>query len=157
MANEKEFAPVSQEESVPRPVYLVYGIAYQNVEWLMRSLQEVQLALLDDGVPSFITEKDAFASIEENARVMKREVLNYLAEHPNYMQVDIIAHSKGGLEARYMISRLDMADTCSKSDYSLNTSPRNTGRRVYNRRCGRGRATNSNNRCRCGRNPVGRQ
>ncbi|MFO7730329.1 MAG: hypothetical protein R6V86_06150 [Spirochaetia bacterium] len=107
---EKESAPVSQAHSATRPVYLVYGIAYQNVDFLMQSLQKVQQALLHDGVPSFITEKDAFASIAENARMMKHEVLEYLAEHPNYTQIDIIAHSKGGLEARYMISRLDMAE-----------------------------------------------
>lgn len=113
------FAPTSavegegeteQNSPASRPVYIAYGIAYQNIDFLMGSLQEVQEALLSEGVPSFITSKDAFASIQENARIMRDEILKFLAEHPEHSQVDIIAHSKGGLEARYMISHLGMAD-----------------------------------------------
>ncbi|TVR59004.1 MAG: hypothetical protein EA426_07785 [Spirochaetaceae bacterium] len=101
--------PAGREATV-RPVLLAYGLAYQNVDFLMGSLREIQEDLLLIDVPSIITAKEAFATIEDNARVMRDEILAYLSENPEHKKIDIIAHSKGGLEARYMITHLGMAE-----------------------------------------------
>ncbi len=49
------------------------------------------------------------ARVERRALVLKHQVEKYLKE-TRACKVNIIAHSMGGLDARYMISKLDMAD-----------------------------------------------
>ena len=97
-------------DATVRPVLLAYGFAYQKVDFLIDSLRTIQDDLLTIGVPSIISGKEAFAPIEHNARIMRDEILEFLDDHPEFKKIDIIAHSKGGLEARYMITHLGMAE-----------------------------------------------
>ncbi len=49
-------------------------------------------------------------SVEERAKDLKNEVETALALRPEQSKVHIVAHSMGGLDARYMIANLGMAD-----------------------------------------------
>ena len=51
--------------------------------------------------------QDAWGTIEENARVLQKMVLRVL-RRTRAERVNLLAHSKGGLDARYLISTLGM-------------------------------------------------
>ncbi len=53
--------------------------------------------------------KTAMARVERRALVLKNQIEVYLKKTGS-SKVNIIAHSMGGLDSRYMISKLDMAD-----------------------------------------------
>ena len=53
--------------------------------------------------------QDAKGSVENNARQLKQQ-LEEILEETKAEKVNIIAHSKGGLESRYLISSLGCAD-----------------------------------------------
>jgi triacylglycerol lipase len=53
--------------------------------------------------------KSNMARVERRATALKNQIEEYLKK-TKAGKVNIIAHSMGGLDARYMISRLDMAD-----------------------------------------------
>jgi len=61
------------------------------------------------GVRIYYGGTDAWGSIESNAAILKNTIANVLEEEETE-KVNIIAHSRGGLEARYLISALDMDD-----------------------------------------------
>ncbi|HLA36910.1 MAG TPA: hypothetical protein VJZ02_00410, partial [Candidatus Brocadiales bacterium] len=53
--------------------------------------------------------KTAVARVERRAMVLKHQIEGYLKK-TRASKVNIIAHSMGGLDARYMIAKLDMED-----------------------------------------------
>ena len=58
-----------------------------------------------NGYRVFHGETDAWGTVENNAKILLRRVDEILAE-TGAVKVNIIAHSRGGLEARYLISSL---------------------------------------------------
>ncbi len=66
--------------------------------------------------------QDANASVESNCRILKTSLENVLAE-TGAEKVNIIAHSKGGIEARYLISSMGMG-RCTASLTTLSTPHR---------------------------------
>ena len=66
-------------------------------------------ALEKQGATLYYGHQDSWGSVEYNAGVLK-DNLNKILSETKYEKVNIIAHSKGGIEARYMISSLGMAD-----------------------------------------------
>jgi len=65
--------------------------------------------LLHGGAKVFLGEAEAWSSFENNARQLKTRIESILSQ-THAKKVNIIAHSKGGLDARYAISKLAMAD-----------------------------------------------
>lgn len=65
--------------------------------------------LLDRGADVYLSDHQAWASIEDNAALLKNTVNKILYETGS-TKINIIAHSKGGLESRYLISELGMGD-----------------------------------------------
>lgn len=61
------------------------------------------------GTRVYLGGQDAWGSVAGNAEQLRRTVLRVL-EKEQCEKVNLIAHSKGGLEARYLISGMDMAD-----------------------------------------------
>jgi triacylglycerol lipase len=71
----------------------------------------IERALADTSRPVIVTHVHPTASIERRAAQLKRSLLGQLHERDLAgRKVVILAHSLGGLDARHMISRLDMAD-----------------------------------------------
>jgi triacylglycerol lipase len=68
-------------------------------------------AIINRGHPLFISRVHPTSSIETRARQLKMHILTQLrAIGKTKARVVILAHSMGGLDARYMISKLRMAD-----------------------------------------------
>ncbi len=88
------------------PIVLVHGIGFRTTVFLSY-WGRIPKALKSKGAKVFCCNQDAWGTIEENAVVVKQTILNILSK-TGYEKVNIIAHSKGGLDSRYMISALQM-------------------------------------------------
>ncbi len=90
------------------PVMLVHGIGYTDNNY-KKYWGRIPSFLEKCGIKVYFGNQDPFGTVVENASQLKISVLNVL-EETGKDQVNIIAHSKGGLESRYMISCLGMED-----------------------------------------------
>lgn len=71
----------------------------------------IERAIADAERPVIVTHVHPTASIERRAAQLKRSLLGQLHERGHASEkVVILAHSLGGLDARYMVSRLGMED-----------------------------------------------
>ncbi|MBC8108815.1 MAG: alpha/beta fold hydrolase [Anaerolineae bacterium] len=68
---------------------------------------KIDRAIAARGHPLIVPRVHPTSSIAKRAAMLKREIL---AKTPDSQRVVIFAHSMGGLDARYMISRLGMED-----------------------------------------------
>ena len=92
------------------PVYFVHGIGLRDKTKLLDYWGAVVPVVEEYGAVCFRSDQNAFGLIEENAQTLKKEINQYLVDNPEYKKVNIVAHSRGGLEARFMLSELDMED-----------------------------------------------
>ena len=90
------------------PIILVHGLAIKDYKSI-KAFGKIEQSLLDAGYDAYTSKQDAFGSIENNAAQLKECILDIL-QKTNAEKINIIAHSKGGLDAKYMITELDMAD-----------------------------------------------
>ena len=90
------------------PIILAHGIAIKETK-MLKAFGKIECALRNAGYSVFTANTDAFGSIESNAEQLKAYVLQILAD-TGAEKVNVIAHSKGGLDAKYMLAHLDMAD-----------------------------------------------
>ena len=90
------------------PIVLAHGIALR--EWrIFKSFGRIRKTLRKAGCVVYAANTDAFGSIENNAAQLKAQIEEILQkEHTE--KVNIIAHSKGGLDSKYMIRELEMSD-----------------------------------------------
>ena len=107
------------------PVFLVHGTGSRDSKH--RSCWgRIPEALKSQGAEIYFGNQDAWGSIENNAVIVKENIEAVLSE-TNCGKVNIIGISKGGLESRYMIHKLGMADkiasltTISTPHYGSNT------------------------------------
>ncbi|WP_026603945.1 esterase/lipase family protein [Methylomonas sp. 11b] len=91
------------------PIVLLHGIGYRDDMLMLNSWGRIPNTLEAAGARVFQGGMDAWNSHENSALVLKPNVEQVLSQTGS-AKVNIIAHSKGGLEARYLISKLDMAD-----------------------------------------------
>ncbi len=93
----------------PFPVVLVHGLfGFDKIEVLgLRHdyFRGIVRALTERGDEVHVVRLPAAASVPERARAL-RDFIREL----DAAQVNVIAHSMGGIDARYAISRLDLAD-----------------------------------------------
>lgn len=90
------------------PILLVHGVAVKEFRFI-KSFAGIADVLEKAGNRVYPSETDGFGTIENNATQLKEQVLEILAE-TGAERVNLIAHSKGGLDARYMIEHLGMED-----------------------------------------------
>lgn len=95
-------------ESTKYPVLLVHGMMVKDFS-LWPAFRGITDFLRKQNVTVYVSNQDGVGSVETNAAQLKQEIEEIL-EKENCNKVNIIAHSKGGVDSRYMISRLDMAD-----------------------------------------------
>ena len=86
------------------PIVLVHGIGYSDEEF-PDYWGDVPENLRSEGAKVFFGRQAAFGSIEESGEELLENVEKICLEN-DAEKVNIIAHSKGGLDARYMISVL---------------------------------------------------
>jgi len=104
-----QFKPASDYCATRYPVILVHGISLRDRALLMRYWGNVPDVLQKNGAVVYTGGQDAYGIIPHNAAILKKNILEIL-EATKSRKVNIIAHSRGGLESRYMISILDMKD-----------------------------------------------
>ena len=89
------------------PIVLVHGMMAKDFAFYP-AFRGIVSFLRQQGLPVYVTNQDGIGTIAGNAAQLKAEISDILRKE-SCEKVNIIAHSKGGLDARYMISRLDMA------------------------------------------------
>ena len=91
------------------PIVLVHGIALKEGRFF-KAFGRIEKTLREAGYTVYSAKTDGFGTIENNAAQLKREIERIRqAEHAD--KVNLIAHSKGGLDAKYMMQALSMADS----------------------------------------------
>ena len=88
------------------PVLMVHGVGFRDLKWPLY-WGRIPNALSDIGTELFYGQQDCWARIEDNAKSLKARVRQILDETDSE-KVNIIAHYKGGLEARMVASTLGM-------------------------------------------------
>ncbi len=89
------------------PIVLVHGVGFRDQVGIFSYWNEIPEALKKNGATVYLGGHDAFGAYEHNAGLLKQRILEILQES-QIEKVNIIAHSKGGLDSRYMISKLGM-------------------------------------------------
>ena len=94
--------------STQYPVILVHGIMLKDWKFI-KAFGQIQRILEAQGHVVSTAPMDGFGSIENNAQQLKDHILQVLAT-TGKDKVNLVCHSKGGLDARYMIDRLEMGE-----------------------------------------------
>lgn len=88
------------------PLVLVHGIGFRDLKYF-NYWGRIPGRLARYGGRVWYGHQQAWGTIERNAAALKQTILQ-VQRQTGCEKVNLIAHSKGGLDARYMISRLDM-------------------------------------------------
>jgi triacylglycerol lipase len=80
----------------------VSGTGRNDKSKIVRPWGRIPGLLQDRGVAVYAGNTDAWGDIESNAELLKKTV-DYVLEDSQKSRVNIICHSKGGIDARYMI------------------------------------------------------
>jgi len=95
--------------STKYPLVLVHGVGLRDDVGAIKYWSDLPKVLEKNGAKVFLANQDAFNSHVENAIKLRERVLVIL-EQTGAEKINLIAHSKGGLESRFMITKLGMAD-----------------------------------------------
>ncbi|MBQ7279035.1 MAG: hypothetical protein IJR17_07575 [Clostridia bacterium] len=90
------------------PIVLIHGAGFRDLKWPVY-WGRIPGALQLRGAAIYYGLQDCWASTETNAREIVRRIESVLAE-TGAQKVNLIAHSKGGLEARMAASSLGAGD-----------------------------------------------
>ena len=89
------------------PIVMVHGIFFRDWQYF-NYWGRIPKALLNHGATVFYGKQQSSLPIAESAMELKEQIKTLLAA-TGAKKVNIIAHSKGGLDSRYAISCLEMA------------------------------------------------
>lgn len=89
------------------PIFLVHGTGFRDDNPLYRYWGRIPESLAARGADVYQGGQDSWGTIEDNAAILAESLMACI-ERSQAEKVNIVAHSKGGLEARYLISRLGM-------------------------------------------------
>lgn len=98
--------------SLQYPVILVHGIVAHDRESGIPFWGRIPGALRENGIPVFFGNTDSWGGYESNAELLRAAVEKTLRETKKE-RVNIIAHSKGGIDARYYIWKYAAAGTAA--------------------------------------------
>ncbi len=90
------------------PVVLLHGLGYRDDMPRLASWGRIPEWLKRNGARVYLGGLDAWASHESNAKLLKAQIEKVI-EESGAGKVNLVAHSKGGIEARFLISCLGMA------------------------------------------------
>jgi len=92
------------------PVILVHGIvAFDRGEGSSIFWGRIPGVLRESGAKVYFGNTDAWGGYESNAEILKGNIEKILIE-TNSEKINIIAHSKGGIDSRYLIWKYDFGD-----------------------------------------------
>lgn len=90
------------------PLILLHGIGFRDLRYF-NYWGRIPKELVKNGAVVYYGHQEAWGTIENNAEIIRNKIEEILKEN-HCSKVNIIAHSKGGLDARYLISGLHMED-----------------------------------------------
>lgn len=99
----------SQSCKTRYPILLVHGIGIRDDLWLLDYWGDIPESLIKEGAQVYLAGHGAWNTIESNGEALKQRIEEIL-EQTGAEKINMIAHSKGGLDSRYMISQLGMED-----------------------------------------------
>lgn len=88
------------------PIIMLHGIGFRDLKYF-NYWGRIPKELVRNGAIVYYGHQEAWGTIEDNALAIRDKIKEVLAEN-RCDKVNIIAHSKGGLDARYVISALHM-------------------------------------------------
>nr|WP_325212064.1 hypothetical protein [uncultured Oscillibacter sp.] len=89
------------------PLLLIHGLNCRD-DWIFSYWGPITDLLRSHGALVYLSGQDAWGGVPGNARALLRRAEDILAETGSE-KLNLIAHSKGGLEARYLLSTLGFA------------------------------------------------
>jgi len=107
-----EALPLEKKEIQPAqialkyPVVLVHGIALYDKTNFWEIWGRIPKTLEERGIQVFYGNTEAWGDYESNALILKETIEKILSE-TGKEKVNIIAHSKGGIDSRYLIWKYD--------------------------------------------------
>lgn len=90
------------------PIVLAHGIVAKQSK-IMNAFGKIGDKLTEAGFDVYIADTDGFGRIATNAEQL-RDFVERVLHETDAERVNIIAHSKGGLDSKYMITELGMED-----------------------------------------------
>lgn len=93
-------------ESTKYPVVLVHGMMVKDFSF-WPAFRGITDFLRKQGINVYVSNQDGVGCVATNAAQLQKEIFEILKKE-GCDKVNLIAHSKGGVDARYMISGLDM-------------------------------------------------
>jgi triacylglycerol lipase len=93
---------MTESISLKYPVVLVHGLIAHDRPSIIKFWGKIPQVLRESGARIFFGNTDSWGDYESNAGLLKSTIDNILYE-TNSEKVNIIAHSKGGLDSRYLI------------------------------------------------------
>lgn len=90
------------------PLVLVHGVGFRDLKYI-NYWGRIPKELIRNGATIYYGNQEAWGTVEHNAKDIKNKILD-IVKTTGCGKVNIIAHSKGGLDARYMVSKLEMGD-----------------------------------------------
>lgn len=90
------------------PLVMLHGVGFRDLKYI-NYWGRIPRELIRNGACLYYGNQEAWGTIEANAEDVKNKILD-IVNKTGVKKVNIIAHSKGGLDARYMISKLGMDD-----------------------------------------------
>ena len=87
------------------PIVLVHGIVLKDIRFF-KAFGRIEKELKKNGYKVYTANTDGFGSIETNAEQLRKHIREILSNEKTD-KVNIIAHSKGGLDAKYMMQNLE--------------------------------------------------
>lgn len=90
------------------PLLMLHGVGFRDYSYI-NYWGRIPKNLLKNGASVYYGHQQAFGTIEGNGQMIKEKILD-IVEVTGCEKVNIIGHSKGGLDARYAISTLGMGE-----------------------------------------------
>lgn len=107
--------------STKYPFLLVHGVGFRDFHYF-NYWGRIPRELVRNGARVYYGHQEAWGTVEDNGLILKDKIMEILRE-TGCEKVNIIAHSKGGLDARYVISGLRLEE-CVASLTTINTPHR---------------------------------
>ena len=90
------------------PLVMVHGVLFRDLRYF-NYWGRIPRELIRYGATVFYGNQEAVGTIEQNGYDLRNKIMEIMAQ-TGCEKVNIIAHSKGGLDARYVISALGMSE-----------------------------------------------
>jgi len=100
------------------PILFVHGMGFRDRK-IINYWGRIPKIFIDDGNKVFYGGQDSNGTVEDNAQILK-ERIEKIIEETGEERLNIIAHSKGGMDIRYAICQLE-ADKFAASLTTVNT------------------------------------